>query len=79
MQNIKGIFFSPLEKPEEMLTVKTRVDPGNSISDILVFDLPDRMVHSVYLHFPAKIFGGSSIVRFEIPYQFEPPEKPELK
>lgn len=51
--------------------VKAAIEPGSSIEDILVFDIPGSYVKYLKLALPAKAVGGTGLLRIKIPRKAE--------
>ncbi len=46
---------------------ETSIYPNDTFSDLLVFERPVANNQWLHLELPAKNFGGSGLIRFEIP------------
>lgn len=76
-ETVGRVKFSSNASVEDQLRDSTKIEPGKEIEDFTVFVQPDEEVETLKFEYPASRFGRSGLVRFEIPYEYETPEKPE--
>jgi hypothetical protein len=53
------------------------IEPGASLTDFALFERPSQDVKVLQFKFPASRFGRGGLVRYNLPYSYEEPEKPE--
>lgn len=60
-----------------MLQRKVRVEPGKTISDMVVFSVPKVEQSHVFLHLSRRMIRQDGVWRIKTSYSNEPPEKPK--
>lgn len=65
---------------EGQITDSTKIEPGKSVADFVLFERPSKEIENLTFVYPAGTFGGEGLIRVEVPYTYEDPELPkELK
>jgi hypothetical protein len=65
---------------EGQLDDGAKIEAGKSVTDFALFERPDKGIDTLVFEYPAARFGGSRLIRVEIPYEYADPELPkELK
>lgn len=54
-----------------------KLKSGESLTDFSIFERPGEEVKVLKFKYPASRFGRTGLVRFNLPYEYEDPEKPE--
>jgi len=63
----KRIYITPSMKDGSPNPDAVSIDPLKEQHDVVVFELPARNIKWLHLELPAENFGGSGVLRFEIP------------
>ncbi len=73
----KRVKFSASTTIEEQQTSTVKIDPGKSVNDFVLFELPDEDVTEVSLEYPAALFGREGLARVTIGYEYKKVDKPK--
>jgi hypothetical protein len=65
----KRINFGFSSNPVGAVERSESIYPNKSVSDVLVFEMPIDTIEYLRLELPAKNFGGTGMLRLEIPKQ----------
>lgn len=63
----KRVSFGQISHPVGAVERSESIYPGKSISDVLVFEVPVDTIEYLRLELPAKNFGGTGMLRLQIP------------
>lgn len=69
--------FSSNTKVVGQVTDSKSIKPGKALTDFSLFERPGKDVKVLKFEYPASRFGRGGLVRFNLPYKYEEPEKPE--
>ncbi len=58
-------------------TDSTNIEPGSTLEDFSVFERPGEGLDVLKFEYPASRFEREGLVRFNLPYTYEEPDKPE--
>ena len=73
----KRVRFSSTTKAVDQINDDTDIEPGKSVTDYTLFERPSEDVQELTFEYPAKHFGGTGLVRVEIPYEYKDPDLPK--
>ena len=74
---IPRVRFSSNTKVVGQTNDSTPVEPGKSLTDFSLFERPGKEIKVLKFKYPASRFERAGLVRFNLPYEYESPEKPE--
>jgi len=69
--------FSANVEVVDQVTEATELESGDSLADFSIFERPGNTIEDLKFEYPASRFGRAGLVRFDLGYQYEEPEKPE--
>ncbi|MFB6352303.1 MAG: hypothetical protein ABEK29_11085 [Bradymonadaceae bacterium] len=69
--------FSGNTQIVDQVTNARKLKSGESLTDFSVFERPGKDVKALKFEYPASRFGRGGLVRFNLPYKYKDPEKPE--
>lgn len=72
---INGVTFEKGDF-DEQVDGATKVEPGDSLTDVMLFQVPDEKQADLILSLPPSVHRGGKPVLFRIPYQEKTPEGP---
>ncbi|TDP75371.1 hypothetical protein [Bradymonas sediminis] len=58
-------------------TGSVTIEPGKSVTDFELFEIPDKENDSIIFEYPAARMGGSGLVRVSVPYTHSEPQLPK--
>lgn len=76
-ETFKRVKLPSNAQAEGQLGEDTTIEPGKSVTDFVLFERPPKSVESLTFEFPAARFGGTGLVRVQVPYKYADPELPK--
>jgi hypothetical protein len=76
-QTLKRVRLPSNAEAEGQLRDDTKIEAGKSATDFVLFERPPKEVETLTFEYPASRFGGSGLVRVQVPYKYEDPELPK--
>jgi hypothetical protein len=76
-QTFKRVRLPSNAKAYGQLRNNTKIEAGNSATDFVLFERPPKDVETLTFEYPASRFGGSGLIRVQVPYTYEDPELPK--
>lgn len=73
----KRVKFSASTTVDEQQRSTVKIEPGESVKDFVLFELPDEDISVVSVEYPAALFGRTGLARVTVDYTYEKPDKPK--